>query len=126
MNPYPFASLNHFTVPVAINNTSSYHAHERVDGGVEPTRYALGGDWTLPAKPREPFGDRIRDSAAVSEGMRPGDVYDDAVRARRRGSEGVALALDDQRRDRDAVELVQAALLRLAGRVEREREAEDG
>src|SRR2546430_3837451 len=126
MNPYPFASLNHFTVPVAINNTSSYHARERVDGGVEPTRYALGGDWTLPANPREPFGDRFRDRAAVSEGMRPGDAYDDAVRARRRGSKRVVFALHDQRRDRDGVQFVQAALLRLAGRVEREREAEDG
>src|SRR5437762_9607247 len=125
MNPYPFASLNHFTVPVAINNTSSYHAHERVDGGVEPTRYALGGDWTPPANPREPFGDRFRDRAAVSEGMRPGDARHGAVRAGRRDAEGVVLALDDQRRDRDGVELVQAAFLRLAGRVEREREAED-
>src|SRR5436305_1741072 len=101
MNPYPFASLNHFTVPVAINNTSSYHAHERVDGGVEPTRYALGGDWTLPAKPREPFGDRFRDRAAVPQRMRPRNAHNSAVRAGRPRSEGAVLALGDGRRARE-------------------------
>jgi predicted GNAT family acetyltransferase len=57
--------------------------------------------------------------------MRSGDEHDLAVRAGRRAAEGVALALDDERRHRDAVELGQARLLRLPRRVEREREAED-
>jgi hypothetical protein len=55
----------------------------------------------------------------------PGDAGDGAVRAGRWSSERVALALDDEGRDSEAVELGEAALLGTAGWVEREREAQD-
>jgi hypothetical protein len=53
------------------------------------------------------------------------DASDGAVRAGRRSSERVALALDDEGRDSEAVELGEAALLGTTGWVEREREAQD-
>jgi hypothetical protein len=55
-----------------------------------------------------------------------GDAGDGAVRAIGWRPERVALALDDEGRDFDGVELREAALLGTSGRVEREREAEDG
>jgi hypothetical protein len=55
-----------------------------------------------------------------------GDASDDAVRAARRCSERVALALDDEGRDSDCIQLGEAALLWTTGWVEREREAQDG
>jgi hypothetical protein len=54
------------------------------------------------------------------------DGDDNAIRALGRHPERVALALDDEGRDFDGVELREAALLGASGRVEREREAEDG
>src|SRR5689334_23178406 len=56
--------------------------------------------------------------------MRAGDENDLTVRRLGRGPERVALALDHQRRDRDGVELLEAALLRLARWMDREREEE--
>ena len=52
-----------------------------------------------------------------------------AARSVRRHAERVGLALDHERRDLDGVELAEAALrgiVALPGRVDREREAEDG
>src|SRR4051812_45604628 len=53
------------------------------------------------------------------------DDDDRTVRAGRRQAERVALTLHDEGPHGDGVELVQAALLGLSGRVQRESEAED-
>jgi hypothetical protein len=55
-----------------------------------------------------------------------GDAGDDAILSGGRHPERVALALDDERRDGHGLELRQAALLRTAGRMKREREAQHG
>jgi hypothetical protein len=52
------------------------------------------------------------------------DVNDDTTVGRWRHSEWITVSLDDEHRHRDGVELVQAVLLRAAGRVYRKREAE--
>src|ERR687887_2232444 len=75
---------------------------------------------------REPIRDRRRDSGAVPERVRAGDANDGAAWALRWHPERVALPLDDEGRDADGVELSEAALLRAAGRMEWEREAQDG
>jgi hypothetical protein len=56
------------------------------------------------------------------------DGHDLARRARRRDSVRIALALHDEHRDGDGIQVVEAALTRLArpgGRLERKRKAED-
>jgi Family of unknown function (DUF6308) len=57
--------------------------------------------------------------------VRAGDANDGAVRAVRRHPERIALALDDQGRNVDRIELREPALLRAAGRVEREGKTQD-
>src|SRR6266550_1882258 len=48
MNPYPFASLNHLTVPVAIEKHLLLPTNSRtVDGRLVPTRYSLCGDQSV-------------------------------------------------------------------------------
>jgi hypothetical protein len=60
-----------------------------------------------------------------AEAVVTGHKYDVAALARRRDAERIALPLDDEHRNGDGVELVEAALLGPARRVQREREAAD-
>src|SRR5579885_2522286 len=63
MNPYPFASLNHFTVPVAIQNTSSTtkerageaHAAQPVLARITQRTVARPGRGEGPSRIRIPF-----------------------------------------------------------------------
>jgi len=80
----------------------------------------------LPDDRFEPGDNGLGDRSTVAQRMRTGDENDPTARRLGRGPERVALALDDQRRDRDGVELLEAALLRLARWMDREREAENG
>ena len=75
---------------------------------------------------RKPVRHGGRNSSAASQRVGARDADNGAVRARRRRPERVVLALDDQRRDVDGVELREAALLGVARWVEWEREADDG
>src|SRR5918912_3901888 len=74
----------------------------------------------------EPRSHDGSDGGAAPKGVRPRDRHDLASRPRGRKSEWVALALDDERRHPDSVQLREAALLRPPRWVERECEAEHG
>ena len=75
--------------------------------------------------PGSQAGDRRLDRVEVLlQPVVPGDGDDLAALPCCRHPEGVALALDDQDRDLDRVELIHTALLGLSGRVDRECEAE--
>src|SRR5437762_747893 len=52
MNPYPFASLNHFTVPVAMKKHLLYQLTNGRWEALLPTRYSLCGDLSVAAAPR--------------------------------------------------------------------------
>src|SRR4051812_2138674 len=124
MNPYPLASLNHFTVPVAIEKTPPSTYSRTVDGRRQPTRYSLCGALSVAELGAEPVCNCPLNGPAALQRVRAGDRDDLAMRRRGRHSERVALALDDERGDGDRVELVEPALLRSARRVDREGEAE--
>jgi hypothetical protein len=49
MNPYPFASLNHFTVPVAMKKHLLYQLTNGRWEAFSPTRYSLCGDLSVAA-----------------------------------------------------------------------------
>ncbi len=74
---------------------------------------------------RQPVADRVRDRVVIlPQAVVAGDRDHGPVRARARHPELVPIALDDQRRHRDRVELGLAGLLRAAGGMDRERQAE--
>jgi hypothetical protein len=87
--------------------------------GSGPTR-APAGDR------REPVRDGRSHGGTASQRMRARDRDDCAVRTLRRSPKWVTLALDDEGRDFDRIELGEAAFFRPARRVERKREAQDG
>jgi hypothetical protein len=80
----------------------------------------------IAAERREPFQDDRSNGGLAFERVGAGDAGEGAVRAFGRHPERVALALDNEGRDFDGVELGEAALLGATGRVDWEREAEDG
>src|SRR5206468_10252935 len=95
-------------------------------GGVGPTRYSLCGALSVADFAPKPACDCAFDRSAAPERMRSGDRDHGASRPGWGHSERITLALDDQRRDGDGVELLEPALLRAARRVDGKREAEHG
>src|SRR3954470_1966827 len=52
MNPYPFASLNHFTIPVAMKKHLLYQLTNGSGKHFSPTRYSLCGDHSVAPNPQ--------------------------------------------------------------------------
>ena len=81
-----------------------------------------------PSNIREPGGHGRADGAGISQGVVARNADDGSPRAVRRHPERVALALHDERRDLNRVQLRQSALggiVALAGRMQWEGEAQD-
>ena len=118
MNPYPFASLNHFTVPCAMENTSLTHSRTRKEGAVAQTGLALCHSTVAAA----------RRSAAARRRVRPGPSWRRPTTARvprassRAGIDVDAAPHHDRQRQPVAVEIdVEAgetAAVLAGGRVE--------
>jgi hypothetical protein len=98
----------------------------RSDGSYRLPGQKCVGRLRAPHSLREPVRDRPSNGSATSQRVRARDAHDRAIRALRRHTERVALALDDERRHLDRIELREATLLWAARRVERKGEAQDG